>query len=387
MERRRRQRRGFALLQVMIIVGVAMVLSFALLAETSLQTQVSGNAYVAAQADTLAESGVNLANYYLLNPWKAPSLQNGYWPGETGISLGSGAPGTIDVAVMRDAANTNEYVVTSTGRPGGALSAGVAHTVTARVRIAPGFKITRAIASAKGLQIMDEDVTITGNVAANAALVNVGTINGIAYAASFANSGTITAMLPISSTEPAAAPTKTTIQTYGSYVYPGEGVLRSRTTIALSAIGSGVMENLGPTATNPAGIYWRNGDLTVNNNLTINGTLVVNGNLILNGTNISITAADGFPALIVLGEFRTRSWKTITINGTTYIDKVVKAESGVSLSTSLVFNGALLFGDNGAFNTGSGTWIRVDNRLNQSKQILPDLDTANPRSVTVLSWS
>ena len=391
MQRDWMQQPGFALLQVMVIVGVAAVLGFALLAETSLQVQVSSNAALAARADTLVESGVNLATYYLLNPWNAPSLQNGYWPGGTNISLGGTVTGTIDVTVAKDLAKTNEYVITSSGKTGGSSGSGVTHTAQVRVRIEPGLKINRAVSCVKPLSV-SSFVSIIGNVATNGQLTLMpsSTINGTAYAGSFDNKGAISNTASIASTDPAAAPTTSSIQMYQNYVHT-DGQLYPRSTLSAApsfAIGGGVMDQLGPTTTpaNPAGVYYYNNTLTLNNNLKLNGTLIVTGNVILNGTNIEITAQDGYPALIVLGEFRTRPGKSIKIAGATFIGKTIKPDSGTSIGTSLTFNGAVLFGDNGAIAANSGA-VTIDiTKVSASKLNLPDLDTSNVRSVTVLSW-
>src|SRR5690606_12378445 len=63
---------------------------------------------------------------------------------------------------------------------------------------------------------------------------------------------------------------------------------------------------LGPTPTNPAGVYYHTGNLTLNGNVRIHGTLVVrNGSLTLAGLNNHIDAtlshSLGFPALVVDG--------------------------------------------------------------------------------------
>jgi len=381
--RRPGTQRGFALLAVLIIVGVAVVLSFAVLSETSLKAQASKNAALAAQADALCDSGVNLAMYYLLNPWNAPTLQNGYWPGGSGISLGASVSGAIDVTVVKDLSKTNEYVITAMGKPQPTSSSGLCHTAQARVRIQPGLKISRSISAVKAMTLSN-GVTVNGDVACNGSLTNAAIINGTAYSNGLVNTGLITTIASILTVEPAVAPTATSIQQFATYAY-ADGRLYSRTAITTASIGSGVNETPGPTASNPAGIYYYNGNLTLNNNVKISGTLVVTGNVILNGTGISITPQNGFPGLIVLGEFRTRAGKSMTIDGTTFVGKVVKPDGASSIGTAITFNGALLFGDNGGIQAGSGTNIKL-NITNASKLILPDLDTAKPRSVTVLSW-
>jgi Tfp pilus assembly protein PilX len=57
------RQRGIALMMVVFAIAIATVLGMAILASSSMQTQVKGNILAAAQADCLAESGVNLGIY------------------------------------------------------------------------------------------------------------------------------------------------------------------------------------------------------------------------------------------------------------------------------------------------------------------------------------
>ena len=92
----RHGRRGFALLLVLTVIAITTILGFAVMAGTQLQVQTSKNTYAAAAADSLAESGMNLAAYYLQYPTKAPSLNSlGYWAGGTGITFGTGVTGSV----------------------------------------------------------------------------------------------------------------------------------------------------------------------------------------------------------------------------------------------------------------------------------------------------
>src|SRR5215207_2703787 len=90
-----RVRRGAALLLVMSVVVVAAVLGYAMLSVTSLQRQMEKNARRGPEAESLAESGVNLAIYYLLHPESAPGYPGWanvawHWPGTAG-PVGFGA--------------------------------------------------------------------------------------------------------------------------------------------------------------------------------------------------------------------------------------------------------------------------------------------------------
>src|SRR5688572_28167986 len=91
--------RGFALVQVLVVVGIVAVMGLAMLSSSALQVQQGLNAQLAAEADTLAESGVNLAMYYLQHPTRAPQLKTGYWPGGSDLKLGAGKRGAADVSV------------------------------------------------------------------------------------------------------------------------------------------------------------------------------------------------------------------------------------------------------------------------------------------------
>src|SRR5688500_14628068 len=59
-------RRGAAMLLVLSVLAVAAVLGYAMLSIASIQRQLESNARRGPEAEGLAESGVNLAIYYLL---------------------------------------------------------------------------------------------------------------------------------------------------------------------------------------------------------------------------------------------------------------------------------------------------------------------------------
>jgi hypothetical protein len=116
----------------LLVVAVASVMGYALLATTSIQSQVAANIQRSASAELLAESGINLAMYYTQNLSKAPNnwTPNNPKPGEpilkaNGVSLGSrsdgsAVDGTFDFTVTPDPSSTGQYIVSATGhaRPG-----------------------------------------------------------------------------------------------------------------------------------------------------------------------------------------------------------------------------------------------------------------------------
>ena len=68
------RRRGVALVLVVAAVALTAVFAYAMLSGAMVQSRTSGNTSRYQAADSLAESGINLAMYYLQNPTQAPSL-------------------------------------------------------------------------------------------------------------------------------------------------------------------------------------------------------------------------------------------------------------------------------------------------------------------------
>src|SRR3954470_11641193 len=127
MKRILQKRTGLALVLVIAVLAFAAVIGFAMLSSASMQAQTTLNSNLALSADALADSGVDLASYYLINPTKAPkSIPAGsFYDGGT-ISFGNKMPGTIDLAIS--SLGNNDYKIVSVGRAAGR---NIAHTVTA----------------------------------------------------------------------------------------------------------------------------------------------------------------------------------------------------------------------------------------------------------------
>jgi hypothetical protein len=356
-----------------------------MLSDTSMQVQAHRSSSLAIQAQTLAESGVHLAMYYLVNPWKAPSLTNGYWPGSTGNTLGSAVPGTFDVTVARVGASGEQYTITSLGKVTEASGGTITRTIQTTVIAHAGLSIFNAITAPKDVTLASNG-RVTGNVRINGKLTTWATIDdGRMYARSFdIREGSALNAVTLGASDTVDVPLAGSIQTYATYPY-SDGRVYNRQTLALSAIGNGVSPTLGATAGNPAGIYYYNGNFTLNNNVTITGTLIVNGTLYVNGANITITAKDGYPALMVFGEIRTKGTsRAMTVNGASWVQKTIKADSGTSTGTVLTFNGALLFGDAANIELSAGSQVKAI--YNTANLILPDWDKNLARYVTVKSW-
>src|SRR5947207_15926742 len=97
-----RQRAGIALLLVVMVLAFAAIIGFAMLSTASMQAQTTLNSNLALSADALADSGVDLACYYLLNPIKAPKNipAGGFYDGGT-ITFGPNMPGSVELTITQ----------------------------------------------------------------------------------------------------------------------------------------------------------------------------------------------------------------------------------------------------------------------------------------------
>ena len=336
---------------VLMAIGITFILGAALLTNTITQEQVSFNQIRSYQADAIAEGGMNLAVYYLLNPSKAPVLNiYGYYSEQTGIALSSGTV-TTKVSLVNNTIDT--YKIVATGTAGTAQSLALSRTLTGTVVIR-NAAITNAV-TANGPLTIPSNFSITGNVSVNGALtVNTGAkITGSAMATTAGtNKGTITGGPIVLVTSPAISVTpNATLQNYLTYQYfngVSWGTYSATNLFLYAPLGSlgGLFPiTLGPTILNPAGIYYSYDDLALNGNVTIKGTLLLSGaNLWIEGKNNYITGRNGYPALIVQGSIYMSGTNCgLTATGITWLSGAFKRSGGTS-GSAMTINGALMFG-------------------------------------------
>jgi hypothetical protein len=385
MDQTTRTRRGLALILVIGAIALGAVLGYAMLATASLQSHVTHNLCESAETDALAESGLNLAIYYLQNPYYAPQLVNGYWPGTGGpIALGSGVDGQIDVGVTRDPINTWLYAITSSGRSGSG-AAGLSRATSAQVYLQSEFRTPYAA-------VFSTDVTlpvnssITGNVfgANNVSLRSPFTLNGTVYARGSTTGSPYSPLpaqrmyLPVNLAE---------IRDYRTYDANGDGIMETALSVtADTTVAAGT--TLGPTAGNPSGVRYYGGNLTLNSNVVVNGTLVVKGTLTIAGTNVRVHRLQaGLPAVLVEGTlFMSNSTNTdLTVEGLCWVGG--KVDAGLFNRPRLIVQGSLLVnGSNPVFYRTPGATVTLTNVPENA--YAPDL-TEKGRTVLavkVLSW-
>jgi Tfp pilus assembly protein PilX len=406
MNGRRKQPRGIALILVVGVVALASVLGWVMLSSATLQTRAAANHGRLSSADYLAESGLNIALYYLQYPEKAPGYSTnfsglGYWGGTGGdISLSSSVPGTVSVSVTQDPDDKWSYEITCTAKSGTNVDTMLTRTTGARVYVRNEYQVKHAGAFNGNTTVMPY-MNFVGDVwSAKTFGLRLGsptpTVSGVVYCKTL-NSGVgwVTpsngvAAIP-SADNPAPSIGTNGLNKYPTYVI--DDVTYSRDLLNVSSLASTTID---PTASNPAGVYYRDGssggDLQINDNVTINGTLIVEGNVQIRGANVVINAQNNFPGLVVTGNLEIfQSNKNLTVNGLCYIGGTLRS-NGITPPLASIskfnVNGALLMGTTGSGSTMSGYNVLTTVTYISAKAKAPEM-TANyrvPTGVSIVRW-
>jgi hypothetical protein len=387
--RSRSRRAGMALMMVVFTVGMAAVMGVAILAASSMQSQVKGNILAGAQADYLAESGVQLGMYYLQNPGNASALNaSGVYTGGSSITFGADTPGYVDIAISTVATNT--YDITSTAHGGNSLT----RTQTARVYVNTQYTQTKAL-STNGNWTMPTSMTVDGDIRCdgNLTVAAGGTINGLVRALATTNYPTFSApeTFPVK-----AAPLLTNIDIYTTtgaatpyYNYVDtDGTTKVGYPQLLPAV---VIGEYLPAANNPKNVWYTN-NATTFTDFILNGTLVMRGSTRRMGIfgNVQITAMENMPALVLNGpmQFSTDlDPRDVVIDGLCWMAGNITTTGTPATGCSLTINGALLFGSS-ATGVGANYLGTINVTYDSAKVQVPNFSSvgATPQSVRILRW-
>jgi cytoskeletal protein CcmA (bactofilin family) len=327
--RDRARRRGVALLLVLIILAVGSLVTVRFLQAASDRSVLTQTLVESKKAQYIAESGLSEACYWL----RHPELTGGTaWTGVTGRGT---SQDFYNVTVAPKAGKPTWYVATSQGHHVDGAGNDTVRTVSADFRMYYGF--AEAVITPNDL-LVPAGTRITGNVYAYNKLDNRGTIDGSVWVNNtYLNTGTITGMknLYCAWRNIGSYP----IDTIVFYWYKGNSCIVD--TILTS---SATDQTWKSSSGNPAGVWYRNGNLTLNGTTTVEGTLYVLGNLTLAaGSTTVITPKENWPALLVKGNLVLGgNATTATINGTVILHGEAQA-AGSMPATKLTINGSLVF--------------------------------------------
>jgi hypothetical protein len=333
--RRGRWRSGVAMTLVLSTVSVAVICGIALLATSGMSARVARNAVNVAEAEALADSGIDMASYYLFFPSRAPAFGGSHWPGATGLKLTPTSAGTVNIVVT--SLGNDDYRVVSTG----VAESGTTQERRAIVHVSKPPPIRSGVVLDRAVLTLPASINFNSPVEMNGALTSLGVIKGNVMATAFTNLGSLLgSVLGYNAANATRVTSSGTVRDYRTYAY--QGVTYSAKPIA-DTLPAGTV--LGPTADNPLGVFYRNGVLNLASNTNITGMLLVEGGPVnVNGGNNVVTSVQGLPAAIVKGDMylRSGSARNLTFNGFTWTSGTVRS-SGIVTGGTFNFNGAVMF--------------------------------------------
>jgi hypothetical protein len=404
-----------ALMLVLAVVALASVLGLVMLSSATLANRSSANQGRLLSGEYLAQSGINLALYYLQYPDRAPSANvnsDGYWSGTGGeIAIATSVQGTVNVTVTRDASNPWVFEIVSTGTAGTQSETQITRTTGARVLVRSSWDVqyggafNYSTTVTSGFTINGNAYT-TGNMAIKGATspVPAGSVTGYGWCTSNTPKSFPTWMEPglkfQTLTAPAAAgsPLASEIFNYKTgYKWAGQpynaDIIPSSTTSWSAA-------TVPPASgSNPAHVFYfhdgslsNGGTFTLNDNVVLNGTLVIDGDLNVRGAGIVITpVTSAYPALIVTGKMDVaQKQKNITVNGTCFIGvqlkhTLISFPANYAEYSRFTVNGGLLIGSNSAAPFPSTYTVVTTVNYNAASPPAPIQLKVN-KGVSVLRW-
>jgi len=310
---------GAALLVVLFVVMAITILSLGFLSRSDVELACGENMILRTQMDYLAESGLEHARGLILNP---QDVDSEYWAGDVRQQLVEGSDDYCDVTVSRDDPNLCNYIIICDAyrEKNGEK--------TGRSRLEAELRLDPCIAFWTGSQWTTEPLTtINGDVYCDGDLRKYGDgadINGDAFAKGDISATNIEGQKSEYVVEaPVDLPGLATAD-FSSQYYIGSD-LYSVDIISTSDLND---ITLGPTAGNPAGIYYRDGGLELPGGVNIEGMLVVNGDLRITGANNVISAMKNFPALLVSGKVVMEDGGTLEVKGLAQIGQGILVTGG-----------------------------------------------------------
>jgi len=329
--------RGFALLLVMILAACGVVLGLSYVSVASLSARASENFRALTRARYLAESGLEHALYVLRSD---PGALDGATLGPYYVD-GSDDAYTISGEAVEGQAG--RYLVTASGGAGGA-----AWTSSMTVQVSEGTRlIRRGVTVGGSITWLPWGVHIHGDVHCNGFLWNNADIDGDVTATGgvFDPWGRINGDVD-GDADPVLMPDITHTQ-YLNYNVGGtacEAVDRVGNDMysgdPLAGGGAVTDDNVGGVVRL---IPSYGSTVRLRSDLDFTGTLLIDGNLRIDGGSVTLTAVDGFPAVIATGQVQlTGDARNVTINGVVVSREGVQPYGSGVWRSSTTINGALV---------------------------------------------
>jgi len=373
-----------ALVLVVAVLATAAVLGYALLAANTLQAEISSNLMHAAGAEYVAESGVNVGMYYLQWPNAAPANWTstaGYTLFATAVPLNDGTQSNFNLSVTANP-QPNTYTLQATGWP--STGSAFSHTVTATVTVHR--------AQIPGAGVFGGNIIIPSRTTF--------TSNGVSGALAIQADGAITlgggTIIGTKSSAPLAAgsyvvPTAASVNYYGvgtsggNYLWTDGTTLGTPQQITTNTLTATNLPAKLPS--NPAGIFYHQGNLSITGNVTIAGTLIIRAGALTVQGNATLNPASQFPAVICEQDAIIKGAShVLTANGVVFLGTGF-SWSGTNTNSTFIVNGALVMPAGALIDSSTkGTTTVTYSAANTDVPLLTTFDQA-ALSIQTTSWT
>ena len=353
----RRERSGFALILVLLLLAAGAVFAFSYLTSSTIKVIGSQNLLHVARAKYVAESGLHHAIYVLESN---PELLVGSESRPLGPFRVDGSDDIYRFYALADPNIAGKFYLTSEG-----IAAEVRRTCSYtvicnrgdRVRASHGLIIDGVGASLPPTLTVNGDIHVNGEFLMNNARVHgdVSAVGGVSDPFGRIDGEVTTGADKINLPD---------IRTdyYKEYGL-GASVCAAAEKTTTELLSDDVLNRggaIGPA--NVGGVVWLKPEINnlvkIRDNVEFQGTIIIEGDLVLEGVNITITAVKGFPAVVATGRIIVAPGSEATVNGLVVSGGGIVPKDGQGLGSRTTINGGLVSG-----------WIGYDSGLQGVHQL------------------
>ncbi len=340
-------RQGAALLVVLFIVMVITIVSLGFLSQSDVELACGQNMILRTQMDYLVESGLEHARGLIINP---QDVSSEYFTGATAQQLVAGSDDYYDVNVVK-LSECNYRITCDAYREKMGEKVGRS-SLRAELRLDPCIAYWAGSST-----VVSGQITINGDVYCNGNFANNGSIGGDVFASGAITGANIEGQRnELVAQAPVDWPGLVSSDFGPTYYIGSTSYLADIVDVNVHPTGS-----FNPSAGNPAGIRYCNGDLELAGGVNIKGMLVVNGTLRVRGAEglyNEISAVKNFPALLVSGEVVVENSAVLLINGLAQIGQRIVIDAEVVNANIVVIGG--LYIANGGVDGITSSFVSID---------------------------
>lgn len=308
---------------VLFIVAAISVLSFGYVVKADRELSCAENTDFRMEMDYLGQTALNHAKMLVLNPQDVTTGSDGYWQGGENLQIESGDD-YYDISVAQAAFGMTKrctYDVTCNAYRN------VDGVKVSETNLQGQLRLDPCIAYWAGnLSNIPANMLVRGDVYCNGSFASGGPVNGDVFANSFFGfkTGQLYSRLDVNVGWPDFDESDFSEDYYidGVRYEPVDLGLDNYIDVTFSA----------DEFNNPAGIFYRNGDLTLSGNVIITGTLVLNGNLNIESGFTVITAEKNYPAIVVGGKLGIRNGGRLSAQGLVHAGNMEVANTALNVA-------------------------------------------------------